>query len=307
MSSATAIAPTVASERDAVTPRFWGLVRGEVLKLTRHWLTWLLALMVAGTIVLPFLVAPTGERVKFQIAHIPMAYFYQMSEEGLAVLRVFSGIALIILTARLIGLEYSGGTIRVLLSRGVGRLQLLAAKLTVLGLTALTMLVGGIVLIWALVTLLTIWLTGSLDTAKVLGAGFWSDMRLYVLTIAINMVVTILMAAAAAAIGRSLAIGLCIALAFFPVDNVGGELMYLAKTVTGNDFWTNITQWWLGLNLNQMPRSLLPLQGGQEALSIGARPFVEVDARHTLVVVLIYAVVFAATAITLTWRRDVTE
>jgi ABC-2 type transport system permease protein len=43
----------------------------------------------------------------------------------------------------------------------------------------------------------------------------------YVLTIATNMGVTILLAAAVSVLGRSLAFGLSAALVWFPVDNIG--------------------------------------------------------------------------------------
>ena len=58
-------------------------------------------------------------------------------------LKVFGGALLIVVTARLIGMEYSGGTIRVLLSRGVGRLQLSLGKLTAVTLVALALSVAG--------------------------------------------------------------------------------------------------------------------------------------------------------------------
>ncbi len=140
--------PTAVAVASEPTPSFIGLVRGEVLKLTRSWLTWLLLVIVAGPVVFLFLVAGSTDRFKFDLAHNPLVYYYQAGEAGLSVFRVFSGIALIILTARLIGIEYSGGTIRVLLSRGVGRVQLMAAKLVTLALLALVMLAGGVLLVY---------------------------------------------------------------------------------------------------------------------------------------------------------------
>src|SRR2546429_1109115 len=68
------------------------------------------------------------------------------AQSGLAILRAFGGIFLIILTARVIGLEYQLGTIRILLARGVGRLQLLLVKLLTIVLVALLILVVGLLL-----------------------------------------------------------------------------------------------------------------------------------------------------------------
>src|SRR5258708_21570115 len=109
-------------------------------------------------------------------------------------------------------------------------------------------------------------------------------MRLYVVTIAINMAVTILMAAAASAIGRGLTVGLSIALAFFPVDNIGGQLMGLATELTGSKFWVNLTGWWLGPNLNTIPPVVLPERFVQQALPAWTPPHSTADDRHTPVV-----------------------
>ena len=132
--------------------------------------------------------------------------------------------------------------------------------------------------------------------------------------IAINIGVTILLATAAAVVGRSLAFGLSVALIFFPIDNIGTLIMTLAYRVTGSDFWLNLTAYFLGPNLNQMPVALT--SGRVE--SIGAMPlyFVDnanvahgtlVDGTHTLVVAAVYAVIFAVTALWLMWKRDVQE
>ncbi len=298
--------PTAVAAASEPAPSFIGLVRGEVLKLTRSWLTWLLLVIVAGPVVFLFLVAGSTDRFKFDLPHNSLVYSSQTGEARLSVFRVFSGIALIILTARLIGIEYSGGTIRVLLSRGVGRVQLMAAKLVTLALLALVMLAGGVLLVYIGSFGVARFLNSS-DTTKVLNDAYWSGMRLYVGTIAINMAVTILMAAAASAIGRGLTVGLSIALAFFPVDNIGGQLMGLATELTGSQFWVNLTGWWLGPNLNSMPRVALPERFGQQALSVGTPPQVTVDGGHTLVVTAVYAVVFLAITLGLTWYRDVTE
>jgi ABC-2 type transport system permease protein len=74
------------------------------------------------------------------------------------------------------------------------------------------------------------------------------------------------------------------------------------------------TAFFLGPNLNV----LAPALTSNRVESIGAAPiyFVDqagqahgilVDGTHTLVVALVYAVIFAVTAIVLTWKRDVKE
>jgi len=100
-------------------------------------------------------------------------------------------------------------------------------------------------------------------------------------------------------IGRSLTVGLSTALCWFAADNFGVIMMLLANRLTHNDFWQNVTAYFLGPNLNQMPTALT----APSVLSTGIPPLVNVDGRHTLLVTLIFAVVAAV----LTWRRDVKE
>ena len=76
--------------------------------------------------------------------------------------RVFTGFFLLILTARMIGQEYQLGTIRVLLARGVGRLQLLFAKLLTMAIIALILLIVGLALNYLLTLILVAGVTGNL-------------------------------------------------------------------------------------------------------------------------------------------------
>src|SRR5947207_15907586 len=130
----------------------------------------------------------------------------------------------------------------------------------------------------------------------------------------INIPVTILLATAAAVVGRSVTFGLIAAIIFFPIDNIATIVMTLAYRITHNDFWLNTTAYFLGPNLNAMAGVLT----NGRAESIGSTPlyFVDqagqthgllVDGTHTVVVALVYAVIFAVVAIVLTWKRDVKE
>ncbi len=98
------------------------------------------------------------------------------AQSGLAILRAFGGIFLIILTARVIGLEYQLGTIRILLARGVGRLQLLLVKLLTIVLVALLILVVGVLLNVALMYGLVLILAGNVNAFNALTSTFWNNM-----------------------------------------------------------------------------------------------------------------------------------
>ena len=285
------------------TPSFFGMVRGEQFKVSRRWVTWIMLVLLVGIMFLPYLVRFTLSTIKDTIQHTPTQFFYSDMSSNLAVFRVFVGFILIVLTAQVIGLEYQLGTIRVLLSRGAGRLQLLLAKLTALVIIALLLFISGVVLN-ALFSLAFVGiLTGNLNSINGLPSAFWDDTRTYMLTILISMGVTILMTTAASVLGRSLTVGLSVALSWFAADNFGVIMMLLANRLTHSDFWTNATAYFLGPNLNEMPVILTK----PFVLSVGITPLVNVDGTHTLLVALVYTLIFAAVAIVLTWRRDVKE
>jgi ABC-2 type transport system permease protein len=307
--SATLAAPAAAAAPALHTshPSFPGMLRGELLKIRRMRTAWIMALLVAGAMVLPFLVRLTIPGFKDALAAHPLDNLYIVTGNGLTVLRVFSGTLLIIVTAQLIGMEYSGGTIRILLSRGVGRLQLFGAKLVTLALVALAILVVGVLLDFLLTSLVLLAVAGNLDALKAIDGAFWSNTGLFVLTVAISMGVTILMAACITAVTRSLAFGLAAGISFFAADNIGLIFFFLMNAVTRSDVWLKMTSLLLGPNLNAMPAVLLPTSVPARAVIGLQPPLVNVDGRNTLVVTLVWALIFVVSATIPTWRRDVTE
>ncbi len=284
-------------------PSFFGILRGEFFKIRHQWITWILLVLLLGAMVLPYIVESTAPNIKTQLLTAPLHFFYNQMSIGLSVLRVFTGIFLLIVTATAIGLEYQLGTIRVLLSRGVGRLQLLSAKLLAVAIIALLLLVFGILLNGLLTLALVSGLSGNLNAFNSLTSTFWSDTWTYILTILLNMGVTILLATAVTVLFRSLSFGLSASLVWFPIDNIGIIFLVLAFRITHQAFWQNISAYLLGPNLNIMASALT----SGRAESIGAQPLVQVDGTHTVVVALVYALIFAVTAIILTWKRDVKE
>src|SRR5258707_1410205 len=146
--NSTLAAPAVLAPTSmgASRPTFLGILRGELFKISRQRATWVMGGMMVLFIALPYLVILNSPIVKNGLLHDPLNTLYGGMGTELMFLRVFSGLFLILLTARLIGMEYSSGTIRVLLARGVGRLQLLFAKLLAIAVVALATLIGGILL-----------------------------------------------------------------------------------------------------------------------------------------------------------------
>ncbi len=290
---------TIAARR----PSFWGLVGGELFKVTRMWSIWICLLLMLGGICLPYLVTLTVSAQANSLKNTPLHFFYNSVSLNFFVLRVFIGFFLLILTASVLGREYQAGTIRVLLARGVGRVQLLWAKLLAVVLAALITLVICLLLTVLLQGLQMLVLAGNFKGLQALDADFWHNMGVYLLTILVSMGATILLAVALTAIGRSFVFGLSASLIFFPIDNIGTVFMRLGYRLTGNDFWNNITAYFLGPNLNQMPAAYVPAHFENN----GVAPLVNVDATHTLVVAVVYAVIFLLVAFVLTWKRDVKE
>lgn len=309
MDASVQVAPAATTTGGTLRPRFFGILRGELFKVSRQWSVWVMGVLLAGVVLLPYLILLTLKNLPAQLAVQPLTTLYRMMGISLFLLRVFVGPLLIVVTARLIGMEYSGGTIRVLLGRGVGRLQLLSAKLLAAAIVALIALVGALVLNVVLTVALLSLVVGNLDAFKALNSGFWQDTGLFLVTVLISMGVTILMAAAVTVIGRSLTFGLSAALAFFPADNIGTIFFFLGFALTKSTFWTLATGDLLGPNLNVMARELLPDRADAAKLGGGglAPPLVPVTGGHTLLVTAIWAAAFLVVAVVLTWRRDVKE
>ena len=303
MSTVTVATTASHSRLHTATPSFFGLVRGELFKIGKQWTTWVMLVLLLGVMGLPNLVLMTVSNVKTNITDHPLAVLYRLTGIDLPVIRIFLGFFLLILTARVFGLEYQLGTIRILLGRGVGRLQLLSAKLLAVVLVALAVFVGALIYesLWSVIIFLG--LAGNLNILSAATSTFWSDTGMFIVTVLISMGATILLAMAVTTVGRSLSFGLSAALSWFAIDNFGVIIMTLAFKLTGNDFWQNVTAYFLGPNLNLMQEVVV----GSHPSSVGITPLVTVDGTHTLVVALVYSIIFAMVAIVLTWKRDVKE
>lgn len=302
MSAAISVPAPTSTQTYNPRPSFVGIVRGELFKVSRQFSTWVLAVLYVGGIGLSYLVD-----VGTSMGENPTWTSYKLLGVDMLVLKVFGGAFMIIVTARLIGMEYSGGTIRVLLGRGVGRLQLLFAKLT-----ALTIIALGVVCITLLLDLLLaaalLQITaGNINLLTATPNGFWSDAGTYLLLALLSLGVTILMATAVTVLGRSLVFGLSVGMLWYPAENFSIIFLVLAYRLTKSDFWTLISGNFLGLNLNAMPAIILPQRALPATNFSFSTPLVPVDGGHTLLVTALFAIVFAVVAIVLTARRDVKE
>ncbi len=291
--------------RPALRVSLPGMLRGEFLKIRR--LFWLMFALLTAGFLFAFLLGANAQNVKLDLQHAPLSFLYNEMETNLVVVRILAGIFLMVLTSFTIGREYQYGTIRILLARGVGRVQLLLTKLAMLALIALALLAVFTLLTALLTCALIFALVGNLNALSALTPSFWSNIGIDLLAVIISMGATILMAAAMNALGRSLTFGLSATLIWFPVDNIGTLVMNVIAELTHSDFWRTITSYFLGSLLNRLPDYLLPPAAQTGFQSFGAQPLVHVSASHALWVIGAYSLVFLVVALIPTWKRDVKE
>ena len=286
-------------------PSFAGALRGEALKLSRQLSFWLSlggAFLLLAVIVLAI---SGGANIKSLLLSDPTTWAFDKLETFGTIYQIGSGLFLLVFGARLFAMEYSAGTVRIIYARGMGRLQLWLAKALTLAVVGVVMLAGYVVIVGAILAVMISVLAGSLDPVNHISGQFWQDVEWWLLVQGISMAMAILIAAAAAAVGRSLAFGIAAALAFYPGDNFLNILEVLGIRATGHDQpWVGISQYQLSTNLNVLLKLLEPDHRARPAF---AAPLADVSTQHALTVIGVFALVFLAAAVYRTVRPDVLE
>jgi ABC-type transport system involved in multi-copper enzyme maturation permease subunit len=273
---------------------FPSLVGGELLKIRRQPANWPLPLIVLGAVTIVALLASGGGRQATDRDGVARAVLDPLT----VALQVGVGIPLLVLSVRVIGQEYQLGTVRVLIARGTGRVRLLLAKLTALGVVA----VAAAVLTAAVVSG-ALWLVEPEAVQGAVGQvpAISRDVVLNLLAVGLSLAACVLMGVFVASVGRSVVFGLAIALVWFPVDNVGLLVLPALTAFTHNGLWESVTPYLLGGNLNTMVQALEPWR---RTVVFFAAPEPQVDAAHATLVVASYLAVFLAASLVLSWRRD---
>ena len=284
-------------------PSFLGALGGEVLKLRRQgWIWAMIAIALVFFAVLSLAVLQVTQMRQTLQAN-PTLFLYNLYDIYLNVFDTGAGIFLLIVSARLVGMEYSAGTIRVLLGRGAGRLRLFGAKLTALALLGVGLLAGYLVLVVATVYLSALtW--GSAGRFASVPAHVWGEGVPSVLIALASMGIAILIGSTASVVGRSVTFGLTIALAFFPADNALTLLSSFLSTLTHQAFWKGLTTILLGPNLNVLPQVMETDRRPHIAFAVPLNP---VSATHAWLVVAAWAAVMLAVCVILLRRRDVLQ
>ncbi len=297
-SSAVASRPAL-TVSPQMRPSFVGALHSETTKLSRQLMTWLL--LAGMALAFATLAAVTLGLDPGKILARSPAQFYGLQISNLTqTFQIASGIALLMMAARLGGMEYTAGTVRVLLGRGVGRLQLFAAKLVLLVIVGLLMLAA-----WTVLGIAFTWiLAAHFGASGAVPERTWTDLKIGLVTGATSVLACVVIGLAAAALGRSLAFAAGAALSFFPADNFGVLVLSLMERATHNAAWLKPSLYLLGPNLNVM---LGRLQPDHAAGASFAAPLLPVDADHVLLVVGTWIAGLLLVSLFLTWRRDVLE
>ncbi|HEX4214719.1 MAG TPA: ABC transporter permease subunit [Candidatus Dormibacteraeota bacterium] len=284
--------------------RLGGAVRSELLKLRRQRLTWVLAALVAVSAVVMAILFLGSSNTHAQFLHDPLGLYFTYLTACQTVFDCCGGIFLLALSARLVGMEYSSGAIRIVLGRGTSRLGLLAAQLVALVVAGLLLLVAFSLVCAAILAGAVLAWHGSLSTLTSLPRAAWTDTGVCGAVALVSIGVCTLIGAAASAVGRSVSIGLGVALALFPADNLGTIVMNLIGHVTHQSVWAQAPHWFLGPTLNQLAATL---QTDHPAPVLLITALGTASASHLWTVIGIWAAGMALATFLLTWRRDVLE
>ncbi len=301
------------------TPNFVSMVRAELFKLSRQRGVWITAIVVAALFILASLVyyfevkfaAQQFSNLPSQVHVAPLSYslMTQFLNSNTGV-RGMIGVFVAVATVFSIAQEYQQGTIRIMLARGVGRLRLLGAKLTAVGLVSLGLLVVLLVLALVMANIDINWALGSNTNLITIPNYFWPDTFGYVVAIVVSMFTTLLLAALFSVLGRNMAFGLSFSLAYFFVEGIASGVLQIIGVATNDRIWGDIPKYFVGATITNLPVAVLPDRGINffDALSrglsaLGQKP----DPTQVVGTLVAYIVVFGGISGFLTVKRDVLQ
>ncbi len=216
-------------------------------------------------------------------------------------------ILLCILAGALVGNEYSFGTQRLALSRGVSRAQLLAAQVGAFAILAL-IVAGGMLVLGALFGITIGPAVGG--TIPGIPASGWGQMLLYWLTLAFNLLAYTLIALFLGTLGRSTAVGIAGSLGYIILEYIALPILALVAEGVGGSTGSTLTvihHVFLGPNLSALLAgvSTSPLDlGGSSANNQGLNP---IPSTQGLLVALLYCVALIGLSYWMLRQRDVTS
>jgi len=290
------------------------LMAAEFFKLRKRMMTWVLALILVGLVVLLYSVLWNisgrvtffGDReangIRYTGQDLRRALFMQGAVPfSLAIASTFGTLLAVILAAGSIGSEYAWGTVRLMATASRGRLRLLAARVVVVSLLIAAGTLAAVAVALAYSAIIT-FTSGGTDFSFVT-AGFVKEQLFSYGRTLFVMSPYVSFAFAAAIIGRSTLAGVGTGMGVAFLEPLISNLMRL-----GGNPWKSIPNWLPNANTdvitlqNAVPDPLprFGISAGEAASRGLNSPGV------AALVILAYVVVFLAVAFIVYRRRDIT-
>lgn len=235
---------------------FRSALRAELIKLRHQRPTWVLMGFVLLLLGLVMFSMAADSQIGTDLRHTPLLGLDQMLPGLQFVFAAGAGVVLLTSGSRLMAMEYSLGTIRVILGRGTGRVQLVLAKLVACLLLGAGLLLAYIGLCATGMTLITLHLTGSLEAASRLPLAGWHQLALTVAAGAMSAVSCCVVGITMGALTRSLTGGMALSVLFFPLDNALDLVLRGLHHLDRLEVWRTLSAFSLGPSLNLLPTAL---------------------------------------------------
>jgi ABC-2 type transport system permease protein len=283
----------------------------EWFKLRKRMMTWVLALLAVGFVILLYTIlwsvsgkatARFGPGNRFSAEDLRRALFLSSSVPfSLEIVGTFGSVLAVIFAAGAVGSEYAWGTVRLMATAASGRIRLLTAKLFVV-----FVLVAAAMLLAVAVGLFYSWVitetSGGTSWDFLTWPFVWDQVQAFGRTLFV-LTPYVALAFSFSVIGRSTLAGVGAGLGIAFIGPLIGALMR-----QGGEPWQSIPNYLLTTNsqvILAQTRIAQPLPrfgpGNRELLSEGA-PSPETAA----LILLVYVVVFVALALFVYRRRDIT-
>jgi ABC-2 type transport system permease protein len=286
------------------------LMQVEFFKLRKRMMTWVLALLLVGLIILLYSVlwsvservARFGEHRQFTAEQLRRALFVQGSiPYALQIIGTLGTLLAIILAAGAAGSEYAWGTVRLMATASSGRIRLVLSKLIVVFALTIAGVVLGMIVAVGYSAVIT-YLSGGTDWSFVDGA-FVRDQSLAFGRTLFVMAPYITLAFAAAIVGRSTLAGVGAGLGVAFIEPLISGLMR-----EGGSPWHNMPNYLIGANIDVISAQnkldeVLP-RFGPDAQDLARRDVNSVEG--AFIVLGIYIIAFIAIALIAYRRRDIT-
>jgi ABC-2 type transport system permease protein len=287
------------------------LIEVEFFKLRKRMMTWVVALLLIGLVILLYSVlwsisgrvSTFGERHQFTAEDLRRALFLQGSVPfALEIAGSFGTILAIILASGAVGSEYAWGTVRLMATASSGRVRLLVAKIIVVFALMAAGVVLAVLVAMAYSAIITA-LNGGADYSFITWGWGRAEIASYGRTLFV-MSPYVALGFAAAVIGRSTLAGSAAGIGIAFIEPLVSGLMR-----EGGSPWKDMPNYLLNANVevitaqNAVPAALPRFGGGSENELLRDH-YNSVEG--AFIVLAIYIVVFVGLALIAYRRRDIT-